>query len=84
MIVDVGGAEGEDGGAWAAQQQLRQHEDEDGEGGRPGRLLDAVVFPVTSRQSKFMWMFPVLRIRIRRIHMFLGLPAPDPSIIKQK
>jgi hypothetical protein len=30
----------------------------------------------------------VLRIRIRRIHMFLDLldpdPAPDPSIIKQK
>ncbi len=26
---------------------------------------------------------PVLRIRIRRIHMFLGLPDPDPSIIKQ-
>ena len=29
---------------------------------------------------------PVLRIRIRihRIHMFLGLPDPDPSIIMQK
>jgi hypothetical protein len=29
---------------------------------------------------------PVLRIliRIHRIHMFLGLPDPDPSIIMQK
>jgi hypothetical protein len=27
---------------------------------------------------------PVLRIRIRRIHMFLGLLDPDPFIIKQK
>jgi hypothetical protein len=29
---------------------------------------------------------PVLRIwiRIHRIHMFLGLPDPDPSVIKQK
>jgi hypothetical protein len=26
----------------------------------------------------------VFRIRIRRIHMFLGLPDPDPSIIKHK
>jgi hypothetical protein len=25
----------------------------------------------------------VLRIRIRQIHMFLGLLDPDPSIIKQ-
>jgi hypothetical protein len=25
----------------------------------------------------------VVRIRIRRIHMFLGLPDPDPSIIQQ-
>ena len=24
--------------------------------------------------------FPVLRIRIHRIHMFLGLPAPDPLV----
>jgi hypothetical protein len=24
------------------------------------------------------------RIRIHRIHMFLGLPDPDPSIVKQK
>jgi hypothetical protein len=27
---------------------------------------------------------PVLRIRIHRIHMFLGLPDPGPSIIMQK
>ena len=27
---------------------------------------------------------PVLRIRIHRIHMFLGLLDPDPSINKQK
>jgi hypothetical protein len=26
----------------------------------------------------------VLRIRFRRIHIFLGLPDPDPFIIKQK
>jgi hypothetical protein len=34
----------------------------------------------------FLSLLPVLRIRIRRIHMFLGLldPDPDPSIIKQK
>jgi hypothetical protein len=25
-----------------------------------------------------------IRIRIHRIHMFLGLPDPDPSIIMQK
>jgi hypothetical protein len=39
------------------------------------------------------WLMAVLRIRIRRIRMFLGLPDPDPlvrgldpdpSIIKQK
>ncbi len=53
MIVDVGGAEGEDGRAGAAQQQLRQHEDEDGEGRRPGRLLDAVVLPVTSWKGNY-------------------------------
>jgi hypothetical protein len=43
-----------------------------------------------TRQSTFKAVF---RIRIRRIHMFLGLPDPnplvrdtdpDPSIIKQK
>jgi hypothetical protein len=44
---------------------------------------------------RMVWYLPLLRIRIRRIHMFLGLldpwPAPlvrgmdpDPSIIKQK
>jgi hypothetical protein len=41
----------------------------------------------------FLYPEPVLRIRICRIHMFLGLPDPDPlvgdmdpdpSIIKQK
>ncbi len=34
----------------------------------------------------FKQIFPVFRIRIRiqRILMFLGLPDPDPSIIKQK
>ncbi len=25
-----------------------------------------------------------IQIRIHRIHMFLGLPDPDPSILKQK
>jgi hypothetical protein len=28
--------------------------------------------------------YPVLRIRIHKIRMVLGLPDPDPSIIKQK
>jgi hypothetical protein len=54
--------------------------------------------PITGRLTNFSPQFrPVLRIRIRRIHMFLGLtdpdllvrdtdpaPDPDPSIIKQK
>ncbi len=42
-------------------------------------------------KAKFLVVLPVLRIRIRirihrihRIHMFLGLPDPDPSIIMQK
>ncbi len=47
---------------------------------------------VTTQESTFPYQYnPVLRIRIRRIHMFLGLPDPlvrdtnpDPSIIKQK
>jgi hypothetical protein len=38
--------------------------------------------------KEFIQLQAVLRIRIRirfhRIHMFLGLPDPDPSIIMQK
>jgi hypothetical protein len=34
---------------------------------------------------EFLLFFSVFRIWIRiRIHMFLGLPDPDPNIIKQK
>ena len=46
VIVDVGRAEREEGGSPTAQKQLCDHEDEDGEGGRFGRLLDAIVLPV--------------------------------------
>ncbi len=31
-------------------------------------------------QKKIQWFQPVLRIRIRGIHMFLGLPDPDQEI----
>ncbi len=49
---------------------------------RPNRqILDLIDFLIFYNTT-------VLRIRIRRIHMFLGLPdpdpAPDPSIIMQK
>ncbi len=39
----------------------------------------------TSHQikTKLPYIVPVFRIRIR-IHMFLGIPDPDPSIITQK
>jgi hypothetical protein len=48
---------------------------------------------VAELESQIHVLVPVLRIRNRRIHMFLGLPDPDllvrdtdqdPSIIKQK
>jgi hypothetical protein len=40
----------------------------------------------STRKIKIIMYEAVLRIRIRRIHMFLGLLDldPDPSIIKQK
>jgi hypothetical protein len=31
-----------------------------------------------------MFRIQIHRIQIHRIHMFLGLPDPDPFIIKQK
>ncbi len=55
--------------------------------------------PLTRKKMQaslvFLMLQPVLRIRIRRIHMLLGLPDPhpdqlvkdmdpDPTIIKQK
>ena len=46
VIVDVGRAQGEEGGPSAAEQELGHHEDEDGQGRGLGRLLDAVVLPV--------------------------------------
>ena len=46
MIVNIRRAQGEDRRPGAAQQQLRQHEDEDGKGGRPGGLFNAVVLAV--------------------------------------
>jgi hypothetical protein len=34
------------------------------------------------KYPKKKWMASaILRTRIRRIHMFLGLPDPDPSVI---
>jgi hypothetical protein len=41
---------------------------------------------LSTRKIKIIMYEAVLRIRIRRIHLFLGLldPDPDPSIIKQK
>ena len=45
VVVDVGGAEREEGRAAAADEELGHHEDEDGEGGGLGALLDAVVVP---------------------------------------
>jgi hypothetical protein len=46
VVVDVRRAEGEEGRPAAAEQELRHHEDEDGQRGRLGRLLDAVVLAV--------------------------------------
>jgi hypothetical protein len=45
-----------------------------------------VIFGVPAADAIPALLVPVLRIRIRRIHMFLGLPDPnsDTSIIKQK
>ena len=43
MVVDVGRAEGEERRAAAAEEQLRDHEDEDGHGRGLVGLLDAVV-----------------------------------------
>jgi hypothetical protein len=46
--------------------------------------LDEGVFPASYRDSEVSMelLQAVFRIRIHRIHMFLGLP--DPSIVKQK
>jgi hypothetical protein len=50
--------------------------------------LAFILRKITLRAKSQVSYFPVLRIRIRihRIHMFLGLldPDPDPSIIMQK
>ena len=43
VVVDVGGAQGEQGASAAPQQQLGDHEDEDGHGRRLVGFLDAVL-----------------------------------------
>ncbi len=36
---------------------------------------------VLAEHAFVLWLLqPVLRIRIHRIHMFLGLPDPDPLV----
>jgi hypothetical protein len=49
---------------------------------------DSVLFGGEVQVSQIIFVGPVwkpvLWNRIRRIHMFLGLQDPDPSIIKQK
>jgi hypothetical protein len=52
-----------------------------------GRALAQLLPPaLRQEQAPCSTDIPVVRIQIRRIHMFLGLqdPALDPSIIKQK
>jgi hypothetical protein len=35
-------------------------------------------------ETSLPYIVPVFRIRIHRIHIYLGLPDPDPSKIMQK
>ena len=55
VIVDVRRAQGEEGRASAAEQELGDHEDEDGHGGGFGGLLDAVVGAVVRVVVRGEW-----------------------------
>jgi hypothetical protein len=46
---------------------------------RRGNCSHGVAFFITKKALKFNCK-PVLRIKIHRIHMFLGLPDPDPLV----
>jgi hypothetical protein len=45
--------------------------------------MKLIIIFLVKRQGFSENFSAVLRIRIHRIHMFLGLPDPDPSVIKQ-
>ncbi len=75
VVMDGIGEAGEEGEA-AVLVQLEA-------GGTLAQLLPPAL---SQEKAPCSTDIPLVRIRIRRIHMFLGLPAPapDPSIIKQK